>query len=79
MRVSENQASGFHHYLKRHIELDGDHHGPLTQQLLETLCGNDGDKTREAETAAEEAIYARIRFWDGILDAINTRRASRCQ
>lgn len=74
MRVSESQAPIFHHYLKRHIEPDGDHHGSLTLRLLETLCGDDRDKLLEAETAAEEAICARIRFWDGILDAIDARR-----
>jgi len=74
MRISEAQAPIFHHYLKRHIELDGDHHAPLTLRLLETLCGDDRDKLLEAETAAEEAICARIRFWDGILDAIHARR-----
>jgi len=30
----------------------------------------------EAETAAEEAICARIYFWDGILDAIHARAAT---
>ncbi len=29
----------------------------------------------EAETAAEEAICARIRFWDGVLEAIQAGRA----
>jgi len=49
---------------------------PFTLRLLETLCGDDKDKIFEAETAAEEAICARIRFWDGILDAIAARRDS---
>jgi len=74
MRVSEVRAPIFHHYLERHIELDGDHHGPFTLRLLETLCGDDRDKLMEAETAAEEAICARICFWDGILNAIDARR-----
>ncbi len=74
MRVSEVQAPTFHHYLERHIELDGDRHGPFALRLLETLCGDDRDKMLEAKTAAEEAICARIRFWDGILDAINSHR-----
>lgn len=76
LRVNEVRAPIFHHYLKHHIERDGDHHGPLTLRLLETLCGDDKDKILEAETAAEEAICARIRFWDGILDAIAARRDS---
>ncbi len=74
MQVSEIQAPTFHYYLKRHLELDGDHHGPLSMQLLETLCGDDRARIEEAEAAAEESICARIRFWDGILDAINAGR-----
>jgi hypothetical protein len=30
----------------------------------------------EAEAAAEEAICARIRFWDGVLEAIQAQRTS---
>jgi hypothetical protein len=72
--VSETQAPAFHYYLKRHVHLDEDFHGPLSLQMLESLC--DGDETRleEAQTAAEEAICARIRFWDGVLEAIETER-----
>lgn len=74
--VSEPQAPAFHYYLKRHIHLDEDFHGPLSHQLVEHLCGGDAAKIEEAETAAEEAICARIRFWDGVLDAIETSRTS---
>jgi len=74
MHVSEAQAPAFHYYLKRHIHLDEDFHGPLSLQLLETLCEGDPTKIEEAETAAEEAICARIRFWDGVLDAIKAGR-----
>jgi hypothetical protein len=74
MHVSELQAPLFHYYLKRHIHLDESVHGPLSMQLLDTLCGDDADKIDEAEAAAEEAVCARIRFWDGVLEAIKARR-----
>ncbi|MGA7978635.1 MAG: DUF3050 domain-containing protein [Chromatiaceae bacterium] len=74
MHVNELQAPSFHYYLKRHIHLDEDFHGPLSMQLLNTLCGDDADKIEEAEAAAEEAVCARIRFWDGVLEAIKARR-----
>jgi len=74
MHVSETQAPAFHYYLKRHIHLDEDFHGPLSLQLLETLCEGDPAKIEAAETAAEEAICARIRFWDGVLEAIKASR-----
>lgn len=74
MRVSEAQAPAFHYYLKRHIQLDGDFHSTLSLRLLENLCGDDPEKIEEAETAAEESICARIRFWDGVLDAIKAHQ-----
>jgi hypothetical protein len=73
-QVSEAQAPAFHHYLERHVQLDGDFHGPISLQLVETLCGSDPEKTEEAETAAKESICARIRFWDGVLEAIRASR-----
>ena len=74
MDIGPQQAPTFHAYLNRHIHLDEDFHGPLSMQLLETLCGGDPQRIEEAETAAEEAICARIRFWDGVLEAIETAR-----
>jgi hypothetical protein len=72
--ISEVQAPAFHYYLTRHVRLDEGFHGPLSLRLLETLCGDDPEKIAEAETAAEESICARIRFWDGVLDAIKADR-----
>ena len=70
MQITDTQAPVFHAYLQRHIHLDEDFHGPLSLRLLETLCGGDPERISEAETAAQEAICARIRFWDGVLEAI---------
>ena len=74
MGISEAQAPAFHYYLKRHVQLDEDLHGPLSVGMLEYLCGDDAAKLEEAETAAEEAICARLRFWDGVLEAIEAQR-----
>jgi hypothetical protein len=68
------QAPAFHRYLRRHIHPGADLPGPLSLRLIETLCRADPSLVAEAETAAEEAICARIRFWDGVLDAIRARR-----
>ena len=62
--LDENQAPAFHYYLKRHIHLDADHHGPLSIALVEALCDNDINKIREAEAAAKLAVDGRVRFWD---------------
>jgi hypothetical protein len=72
-----DQAPSFHYYLERHIHLDGELHGPLSLRMLDQICAGDPSRIEEAETAAEEAICARLRFWDGVLDAIERERASR--
>lgn len=74
MGIDAQQAPTFHAYLDRHIHLDEDFHGPLSIKLLETLCGDDPTRIEEAETAAEEAVCARIRFWDGVVEAIEASR-----
>jgi len=72
--IDETQAPSFHHYLNRHIHLDEDFHGPLSMRLLEALCEDDPQRLESAEAAAEEAICARIRFWDGVHEAIKSAR-----
>jgi len=58
------------------FRLDEDFHGPLSMRLLETLCNDDPERIEEAEIAAEEALCARIRFWDGVLEAIESGRSA---
>ncbi len=70
MGIQEKDAPRFHLYLNRHIVLDQDFHGPMSLRLLNALCGGDSEKQKEAISAAEEAIRARIAFWDGVLLAL---------
>jgi hypothetical protein len=67
MGVSEHKAPTFHYYLRRHIHLDEDFHAPLSLRLLHGLCANDAQRLAEARIAAEQAVAARIAFWDGVL------------
>lgn len=57
-------------YLERHIELDGDEHGPMAAALLASICGDDDDRWRAAEAAAVRALEARVALWDGVLAAV---------
>lgn len=60
------------YYLERHIEVDGAHHSHLAHQMITELCGNDNAKWKEAADAAEAALMARLRLWDGILAQLTT-------
>jgi Protein of unknown function (DUF3050) len=60
----------FKYYLKRHIGLDGEEHGPMANRLLLSLCGSDAARWQVAEQAAVACLEARHELWNGICDAI---------
>jgi hypothetical protein len=57
-------------YLARHIEVDEGAHGPLAQKLLCEICGSDAARWSVATQAAREALQARLRLWDGVVQSI---------
>lgn len=73
MQITETDAPIFHFYLNRHVHLDEDFHAPLSLHLLNSLCAGDSVKTQQAIQAAQQAIKARLQFWDGVLAAIQTK------
>ncbi len=56
------------YYLQRHIDVDGDHHGPLALSMVEQLIGNDEEKYAEALAAARTALQNRIALWDAVAE-----------
>lgn len=63
--VPENTVPLFTYYLKRHIELDGDAHGPAAKQIIADLIHTEEQKA-DLLVAARKAIAARIRLWNGV-------------
>ncbi len=66
LNINELSAPKFHYYLQRHIEVDGEEHGPMSEHLVEYFIDNDPIKLMEAENAAIESIEARIQLFDDI-------------
>jgi hypothetical protein len=60
----------FIYYIDRHIELDGDSHGPKGRELIDELVANAPDRQERALRAACSSIKARIGLWNGTLDKL---------
>jgi hypothetical protein len=64
--ITESEAPKFYAWLKRHIEVDEEDHGPSSLRLVELLCDNDSLKLLEAEQAGHKAIDDKIEFWNSV-------------
>jgi len=59
--------SAYHYYLERHIQHDGETHGPMSRALVARLCGDAAASWKQAEQAAIRSLQARLRLWDALL------------
>jgi Protein of unknown function (DUF3050) len=62
------------YYLKRHIEVDSDEHGPAAKAILAAATADDPLRGLQVLDAARQSIEARIRLWDGLLTSLNEWR-----
>ena len=67
LEAAEIPSETFKWYLARHVEIDGNDHGPAARKLLDELCGDDEEKHNEATETALQAIRAREKYWDLII------------
>ena len=74
LAITREQAPTLYFYLERHTELDGGAHSLFAQQLVDHFCEADAFKISIAQQACKNAISARLQFWDGVLENINTTK-----
>jgi hypothetical protein len=70
-RIGANRAPMFVYYLKRHIEVDSDQHGPAAKAILAAATTDDPGRGLQVLGAARQSIEARIKLWDGLLLSLN--------
>lgn len=72
--ITREECPMFVYYLERHIELDGDDHGPAALKLIENLANNEEQMLIRCEHVAKYSIDRRIDFWTGVQEAIESTR-----
>ena len=70
IKLENNSVESLIYYLERHIEMDGDHHGPMAMNMIKNLCENNDDKIFEALDSSKLALRKRIKLWDYIYEQI---------
>ncbi len=71
--TASDDVGPLRHYLERHIEVDGDRHGPMSARLFERVCLVDDASRVEAFEAGAQVLGARLALWSSIAEAICAR------
>src|SRR5258708_38490906 len=76
-RIGADQAPMFVYYLKRHIEVDSDQHGPAAKAILAATTAGDPLRELHDTSAARQIIEPCITVWDGLLISLNDWKQAR--
>lgn len=57
----------FKYYLKRHIEVDGQRHGPMSERLLMKICKSEDDWA-DCRQMAQLALEKRLNLWEALAE-----------
>jgi hypothetical protein len=71
--ITEAEAPKFYAWLRRHIEVDTDDHGPAAVELVNIFCEGDPVMYREAQAAGHQSINDKMAFWDAVRQVIHGR------
>ncbi|HSN99828.1 MAG TPA: DUF3050 domain-containing protein [Candidatus Nanopelagicales bacterium] len=57
-------------YLERHVEVDGERHGPMTARLFQRVCARDAVTLGESLDVAARVLTLRVALWSAVEDAL---------
>ena len=66
----DGDVSQLRYYLERHVEIDGEKHGPLALRMLSNLCGDSPEKWLDATGTSVVALQSRKRLWDSVAEKL---------
>jgi hypothetical protein len=61
-------------YLQRHVDVDGDRHGPMSARLFQRICLVDDEVRSRSVEVGLEVLQSRAALWDAVLGALPADR-----